>query len=150
MRKTVTSVIVCALVASAGMGMTADGPTTENALAATQELARRLQANDAEAYRTMLDEDWSVISATGGLGDHYREPFVGAIKSGFLTRKTVSLADSRVRLYGDVAIATSQVATSGMFGGKPFDTQERETDVLVWRDGAWKAVLTHESYLHPK
>lgn len=146
MIKALMAVMACLLVVPSH----APSPTTENALAAERELARRLEANDADGYSSMLDEDWAVISATGGLGDHYREPFVNAIKSGYLTRKTVTLSDDRVRVYGDVAIATSHVATSGMFGGKPFDTREWETDVLVWRDGEWKAVLTHESYVHPK
>jgi ketosteroid isomerase-like protein len=125
------------------------GPSVENALLAEHELARTLQANDADGFGRLLDDDWSVVSAKGGLGDHFRDGFVAAIKSGQLTRKTVTLSDSRIRLEGDVAIVTSQVATSGMFEGKPFDVQERQTDVLVWRDGGWKCVLTHESYVHP-
>jgi ketosteroid isomerase-like protein len=142
--------VVAALVASMLIAHPPAAPTAESALAADEEMARTLQANDADGFGRWLDSDWSVISATGGLGDGIREGFIAAIKSGALTRKTAILSDSKVRLYGDVAVVTSQFATSGMFGGKPFDVKERQTDVLVWRDGGWKCVLTHESYLHPK
>jgi hypothetical protein len=30
-------------------------------------------------------------------------------------------------------------------GGKDFDVTERQTDVLVRTDGAWKSVLLHET-----
>jgi hypothetical protein len=34
--------------------------------------------------------------------------------------------------------------------GKSFDVAERQTDVLVWRDGGWKSVLTHETEIRQK
>ena len=35
--------------------------------------------------------------------------------------------------------------TAGMLRGKPFDEIERQTDVLLWKDGYWKCVLTQET-----
>jgi hypothetical protein len=48
-------------------------------------------------------------------------------------------------LYGNVALATSKVKPSGMFGDRPFDAIERQTDVLVWKNGSWQCVLTQEA-----
>jgi hypothetical protein len=40
-----------------------------------------------------------------------------------------------VRLYGNIALVTTKVKTSGTFQGKPFDVMERQTDVLLWKAG---------------
>ena len=50
-----------------------------------------------------------------------------------------------MRVYGDVALVTSNVRTSGMFSGRPFAIMERQTDVLLWKSGSWQCVLTHET-----
>jgi ketosteroid isomerase-like protein len=137
----------CLLIAPALMlGITSSatptaGPTKESALAAEQEIAQALLANDADAVRRLLDDDWAVISTDGGLGDGVREAFCAAIKSGQFTRKTMKLdlSSARVRLYGNIAVVTVNLATSGMVGDKPFDVKECQTDVLKWRDGGWKS-----------
>jgi ketosteroid isomerase-like protein len=149
-----TLVIVCWLLApvlisrAAGTPKPAAGPTAENALAAEQEVARALLANDADAVGRLLADDWVVISTYGGMGD--RAGFLAVIKSGDFTRKTMDLSDLKVRLYGNMALVTSQLKTSGTLGGKSFDVAERQTDVLIWQDGGWKSVLTHETQIRQK
>jgi ketosteroid isomerase-like protein len=146
----VTLAVLCILTAS-DMALRAanhlaamTGPTAENALAAEQEIANALRENNAGAIASMLDDDWIVINTNGGVGEG-KSIFPDGIKSGSLTRKTAELSETRVRLYGNVALITSKLKTSGMFVGKPFDVTERQTDVLLWKDGAWKSVLTHET-----
>jgi ketosteroid isomerase-like protein len=121
------------------------GPTEENALAAVQEFARAMRDNDADGIARCLSDDWAVISARGGVGEG-KSVFPNGIKSGYLTRKTYELSEPRVRLHGDSAVVTTKVHMSGVSGGKPFEAIVRETDVLVWRDGSWKDVLTHETF----
>ena len=122
------------------------GPTVENALAADQELAKAIRENDTAGIYRMLDKDWAVISTRGGLGEG-PSIFPDGIRSGYLTRNTYELSEPRVRLFGNMALVTTKVKTSGMFNGKPFDVKERQTDVLRWTNGAWKCVLTHETAL---
>jgi ketosteroid isomerase-like protein len=135
-----------AVLATAGAvtGHAGDEPTVAGALAADQALARAIRDNDAKSIERLLSDDWAVIATSGGLGEG-KYIFPDGIKSGALTRKSYELRDSRVRLYGNVALVTSKVRTSGMLGGKPFDIMERQTDVLVWKNGSWKCVLTHET-----
>jgi len=122
------------------------GPTVENALAADQELARAIRENDTVGILRMLDKDWAVINTKGGLGEG-PSIFPAGIRSGYLTRKTYELSEPRVRLFGNIALVTTKVKTSGTFAGKPFDVKERQTDVLRWSEGRWKCVLTHETTL---
>ena len=92
----------------------------------------------------MLDNSWAVVAASGGVGEG-PSIFSDGIKSGYLTRKTFEISEPRVRLYGNTALVTTMVKTSGTFQGKPFDVTERQTDVLLWKDGGWKCVLTDET-----
>lgn len=133
-----------ALTLAAGSNGTTTGPTVESALAADQALAKAIRDNDAQGIVDMLDDDWIVVATTGGMGVG-KTVFPDGIRSGGLVRKTFELIDPRVRLYGNVAVVTSKIKTSGVLQGKPFDVLERQTDVLVWKDGAWKCVLTHET-----
>jgi ketosteroid isomerase-like protein len=127
-------------------GTPAVGPTVENALAADDALAKAIRDNDADGIASWLDKDWAVISGTGGVGEG-PSIFPDGIRSGVLTRKTMELSEPRVRLFGDMALVTTKVKTSGLFQGKPFDVVERQTDVLRWANGGWKCVLTHETII---
>ena len=120
------------------------GPTAESALAADQELARALQNNDTVGIYRMLDKDWAVIPSNGGV---YEGPdvFPSGIRSGYRTLTAMELSEPRVRLYGDIALVTSKVRLAGTLGGKAFDIKMRQTDVLRWKDGGWKCVLTQEA-----
>jgi ketosteroid isomerase-like protein len=142
----VLGLMVSLLITSVAVSETkpADKPTAESAWAAEQEIARAMANNDADGITRLLADDWAVIATSGGVGEG-KSIFADGIKSGYLTRKTFEISDPRVRLYGDVAVVTAKVRTSGTFQGKPFDVTERQTDVLVWKDGGWKSVLTHET-----
>ncbi|HXW91015.1 MAG TPA: nuclear transport factor 2 family protein [Terriglobales bacterium] len=141
----VVSVLALVLLFAAVGGARPDsGPTAESAMAAEQEIARALRDNDGDAIARFLTDDWAVIAGNGGIGEG-KSIFPDGIKSGYLTRKTFEISEPRVRLYGNVALVTTKVKTSGMFAGKPFDVAERQTDVLIWKDGGWKSVLTHET-----
>lgn len=125
----------------------AAGPSVETAIAAEQEYARALRENDADAVGRVLADDWQVVSTDGGWGQRIRAGFIEAIKSGQFVRKTMDISDIKVRLYGNVAIMTERVSTSGTFGAKAqsFNVKEVQTDVLVWEHDGWKSVLTHET-----
>ena len=135
---------MASMPAAAAPGYAAAAPTAESALAADQQLATAMRNNDSAGIENMLDDDWIVVATSGGIGEG-KNVFPDGIKSGYLTRKTFELVDPRVRLYGNTALVTSKLKLSGVFRGKPFDIMERQTDVLVWKDGSWKCVLTHET-----
>ena len=127
-------------------GKIAVGPTVENALAAEKEVNQDLLTNNADALGRLLADDWIVISAYGAIGE--REGFLAAIKAGQFTRKTMDLSDPRVKIYGNTAVVTTRLKTSGTIDGRDFDVEERQTDVLIWSDGGWKSVLLHETLIH--
>jgi ketosteroid isomerase-like protein len=122
----VSTLAVVLILAAAGKAKPA-GPTTENALAAEEALARAFRNNDADALSNLFDSSWAVITANGDVAEG-PETFPSGIKSGVRTLKTFDMSEARVRLYGNVALITIKLDLAGEFGGKPFDVLERETD----------------------
>jgi ketosteroid isomerase-like protein len=134
MNTVIAAILVCLLV----------GPTPDNALATDQELTQKLLANDAGAVGRLLADDWTMVPTEGGEVVN-RAAFLAQITSGAVVRKTMVLSEPRVRLYGNIAVVTSLIATSGTTNGTAFDVKERQTDVWKWDGEGWKAVLTHET-----
>jgi ketosteroid isomerase-like protein len=121
------------------------GPTEQSALAADDSISRALQANDTATLRNLLDSDWIVVTAQGGYSG--RDDLLKAIDDKQFTHTLVATSNPRVRVYGDTALVTEHATVSGMLGEKPYtNVQECQTDVLVWKDGAWVSELLHESY----
>ena len=127
----------------------ANGPTAQSALAAEEELARAMRENDADGIARMLTDDWAVINARGGVGEG-KDIFPSGIRAGILTRKTYEISEPRVRVEGNTAVVTTKVHLTGVFNGKPFDVVERVSDVFLWKEGTWKAILTHETFIPAK
>jgi ketosteroid isomerase-like protein len=143
------SIVITVSLLIAPLAISAVRPSKESALATVQEMARAMRDNDADGIARLLSDDWAVISARGDLGEG-KSIFPDAIKSGLLTRSAFEMSDPRVRLYGNVALVTTKLHLAGVFHGKPFDVQERETDVLHWQNAGWKIVLTHETFETPR
>jgi ketosteroid isomerase-like protein len=142
----VSTLALVLILPAAGKAKPEAGPTAENAMAAEEALARAFRNNDADALSNLFDSSWAVITANGDVAEG-PETFPSGIKSGVRTLKTFDMSEARVRLYGNVALITIKLDLAGEFGGKPFDVLERETDTWVWKDGRWKCVLTHESFV---
>jgi hypothetical protein len=137
-----------------GQAQTTAGPTTESALSTDEAINQALLTANGAALKALLDDDWIVVSGFGGVAE--KDGFIEFIREGG-PRKTMILSEARVRLYGDTAVVTTHLTAAGPFvkevNGrtvrKCFDVKERQTDVLVWRNGGWKSVLLHETVIPP-
>jgi ketosteroid isomerase-like protein len=96
--------------------------------------------DDADAIGRFVEPEWVLVGETG---IHSREQFLEAVASGNLTHETMYHEVHRVRIYGDVAVATLRVTNNGTYKGTPLEADEWSTDVFVLSGGAWRCVLTH-------
>ncbi len=133
---------------------TTTGPTAASASSTDQAINQALLAGNADALKNLLADDWIVVSGFGSVAD--KNGFIDFIrKSG--ARKRMILSETRVRLYGETALVTTHLDAAGPFvkevNGKLvrrcFAVKERQTDVLVWKNGGWQSVLLHETMLPP-
>jgi hypothetical protein len=143
--KSIIALAICAALTAAVAIADATAPTEQSALAADDSISHALLANNTKTLRGLLADDWIVVSAQGGYNG--RDDILQAIDAGVWTHTTVTTSSPRVRIYGTTALVTEHATVSGMSGGKPYtNIQECQTDVLVWKDGAWVSELLHESY----
>jgi uncharacterized protein YciI/ketosteroid isomerase-like protein len=134
------------LVIIAGNTNPPTGPTAENALAADQALAKALQNNDTLEIVRMLDKDWAVITSHGDIAEG-PDVFPSGIRTGSRTLTKMELSEPRVRLFGNVAVVTAKVRLGVVVRGKPMEFNLCQTDTWLWKNGAWKCILTQESTL---
>jgi hypothetical protein len=111
-----------------------------------------LQTRDLKTLELILGEEW-IDNSRFGLVYTRKGFFSGppntpaASSQSQAARVTRHFEDTRVRLYGDVAIVTGTVVA------KPADVESsgtapirtKFTDILVWRDGRWQAVSSQET-----
>lgn len=145
MLKVAAGAVIASFVLACGSARADAGPTTDGAMAFEHDLANAFVANDPGALGHLLANDWVVVSAYGDMAD--RDGVLDAVRKGQWVHKKMDISEPRVRIYGDTAVVTYRLANAGVFGGKPFNVQERETDVLVWSGSGWHAVISHESFL---
>jgi hypothetical protein len=130
------------------------GPTAKSALSTDEAINQAMLTSDTGALKTLLADGWVVVSGFGGIAD--KSGFIEFIREGG-PRKKMILSEPRVRIYGDTALVTTHLSAAGPFvkevNGKLvrncFDVKERQTDVLVWKNGAWRSVLLHETIIPP-
>jgi ketosteroid isomerase-like protein len=119
------------------------GPTVENALAADRQFAMALQNNDTLGIVRLLDKDWAVITSHGDIAEG-PDVYPNGIRTGHRIVTKMELREPRVRLFGNVAVVTTKVRL-GVASYGEFDL--RQTDTWLWKNGAWKCILQHESNL---
>jgi ketosteroid isomerase-like protein len=120
-------------------------PTPPNAAAADvdaveKRFAEALAKSDVGLLEQVVSDDWIIIGPEGRIIT--RAAFLDVVRSGVLTHSTMESDEGRTRIYGDTAIVTARVVTSGAYRGQAFTTTERATDVFVRDHGSWKCVLT--------
>jgi hypothetical protein len=80
----IVPILVLVLISAAAGEEKPAAPTTENAMAAEEALARAFRNNDADALSNLFDSSWAVITANGDVAEG-PETFPSGIKSGHRT-----------------------------------------------------------------
>ncbi|HTW84478.1 MAG TPA: nuclear transport factor 2 family protein [Candidatus Sulfotelmatobacter sp.] len=145
--------LVLVLSPAAAARATVPQPSAKSALSAEESINQALLNSDADALETLLADGWIVVSGFGGIGE--RKDFIAYVRAGDFTRSKMILSDPRVRLYGNTALVTTHLNAAGrsikerngQIVSDCFDVKERQTDVLVWKNGSWKSVLLHETVI---
>ena len=128
--------------------------TAKSALSTDEAINQALLTGNGDALKPLLADDWIVVSGFGSITE--KDGFIDFIRAGG-ARNTMLLSEARVRLYGDTALVTTHLNAVGPFvkeiNGKVvrecFAVKERQTDVLVRKNGSWKSVLLHETIIPP-
>ena len=146
------SFVVCALAltvtAAAPALVSSQGqkPTDSVAVAMITKLEheaiKAVLANDSSFFEKFLADDY-----TGGTsrGTWDTKPSMLADMKDVKNNKTTSqnLTDLKVRVHGDLAVATYSSTYDAMIQGKQYARTVLCTDVLQQQNGAWKLMANH-------
>lgn len=113
-----------------------------------------------------LEQQWQQATVTNNIGEMSRllaDDYVGITSNGTVENKPQALAqrsagtiritklditDTRIRVYGDTAVVTSQAQLEGTNGATDMSGQYRYTRVYTRRMGQWKIVTFEASRMH--
>jgi ketosteroid isomerase-like protein len=113
-----------------------------------------------------LEQQWQQAQVSNNIGEMNRllaDDYVGITSNGTVENKQQALAqrsagtiritrldltDTRVRVYGDTAVVTSQARLEGTNGTSDISGQYRYTRVYTRRLGEWKIVSFEASRMH--
>jgi ketosteroid isomerase-like protein len=148
MTKSVIAVCVClAVIAAVGVRVSTQGTEVADVAAITKienDVVKADLANDAAFYTSVLAADW-----TGGTsrGTWDTKPSMLADMKDTANNKTSSetVTNIKVRVHGDVAVATYTTAYDAMIQGQHYARTVISTDTFQKQSGAWKLLAGHSS-----
>ena len=117
------------------LSATAAGSETE-VLAAQTARFQAMVATDAVALGRLLAEDLHYTHSTGSVED--RAAFLAALAAGQLDYQGITPQQTQIRILGDTAVLTGEVAIAAALAGRQLQLRARYTEVQVWRDGRWQ------------
>jgi len=106
-----------------------------------QTWCEAFRTNNADTIAAIEDEDYTLTNSRAEVST--RADDIVQAKAHAIEYSKFYSHDQNVRLYGDTAIVTGITSLEGISGDKPFKLDLRFTDILVRRDGKWKAVAGH-------
>lgn len=139
----------CATAPPSPSAPAATSPEDEKAvLQLEQAWCEAFRTNDAEAIARIEDEGYTLTNSRAELST--RTDDIVEAKEHAIEYSKFYNHEQSVRLYGDTAIVTGITSLEGVSGDKPFKLDVRFTDILVRRNGEWKAVAGHVTRIDNK
>lgn len=106
-----------------------------------QRLAAAWVARDRAFIEALLADDWTVTDQAGQVFTK-RQVLDGAFAADDRRIDAMAIDDVRIRLLGDVAVATGRTRAAGSYRGQSGAAVLRFTDVFHRRDGRWQVVAS--------
>jgi ketosteroid isomerase-like protein len=152
MKRTSVAVVLAAMIVSLALGQTRGKPEKlqDDAVKAFTKVENDWweadKAKDEEALGRILADDWFYLGPEGTMT---KAQELAEVKTRDENIASLTLADMKVRMYGDVAIVTFREHESSTKKQIDSSGDYLYTDVFVKRQGRWQAVnsqgtpLTH-------
>lgn len=114
---------------------------------AVSELSRRkfswLIRRDADSLSRVLDDRLEYIHSNGWVQS--KQEVLEDMKSGKLVYQAVNIKESKVRIYGQMAVVTGLGTFEGINAGTAFTLDLKYTEVYVKVSDGWKLATRHSN-----
>jgi ketosteroid isomerase-like protein len=112
-----------------------------------KEAARAVLLGDATFFRRVYSDDFSGISSRGQVVD--KASFIAAIQAPQIKYESFTATDVKVRLYRDLAVATSTWSMRAVLKGQSVSSQMRAAHVYLYTSSGYRVVTGQTTLLPP-
>ena len=112
-----------------------------------KEAARAIQLGDATFFRRIYSDDFSGVLSRGELVD--KASFIAAVQAPQIKYESFIASDVKVRLYRDLAVATSTWSMRAVLRGQPVTSQMRAVHVYMYTSSGYRVVTGQTTLLPP-
>ena len=113
-----------------------------------QRLAQAWVKSDRAFIEALLAPDWTVTDPSGQVLTR-QQVLDETFSSSDRKIDSMSVDDVKVRVLGDVAVATGRTRAAGSYQGQSASVVLRFTDVFVRRNGQWQVVISQGTMVAP-
>ena len=119
----------------------------QEVIALEKETARAIQLGDATFFRRVYSDDFSGVSSHGQTVD--RAGLIAAVQTPEMQYESFVASDIKVRLYRDLAVATSSWSIRGVVKGQRVTGQMRVMHIYVYGGGGYRVATGQITLLPP-
>ncbi len=137
--------LLCLLVSPLSLGQakksaktSAGGSAEETIKSLNEQLNQAAMKGDASVYEKLVSDDYVSIGITGMVST--KADLIANYKSGKTKFDSINPKDTKIRVYGDVAIVIGTADVKGHTGNTDISGQYRSTRVWLKRNGKWQSV----------
>jgi len=116
-------------------------------IALEKETARAIQLGDATFFRRVYSDEFSGVLSHGDTVD--KAGFIAAVQAPTIKYDSFTASDVKVRLYRDLAVATSSWSMRGVVKGQQVSGQMRVMHVYIYTSGGYHVVTGQTTLLPP-
>jgi ketosteroid isomerase-like protein len=119
----------------------------QEVVALEKEAARAIQLGDATFFRRVYSDDFSGVLSRGEIVD--RDSFIAAVQAPDIKYESFTASDVKVRLFRDVAVATSTWSMRAVLKGQKVSSQMRVVHVYMYTGGGYHVTSGQTTLLPP-
>ena len=119
----------------------------QEVVALEKETARAVLLGDATFFRRVYSDDFSAVLSRGEIVD--KHSFIAAVQAPEIKYESFTASDVKVRLYRDVAVATSTWSMRAVLKGQRIASQMRVVHVYLYTSGGYRVVTGQATLLPP-
>lgn len=112
-----------------------------------KEAARAVLLGDTTFFRRIYSDDFSGVLSRGEIVD--KASFIAAVQAPQIKYESFTASDVKVRLYRDVAVATSTWSMRAVLRGQPVTSQMRAVHVYMYTSSGYRVVTGQTTLLPP-
>jgi ketosteroid isomerase-like protein len=119
----------------------------QEVIALEKETARAIQLGDATFFRRVYSDDFSGVLSRGQNVD--KSSFIAVVQAPEIRYESFKASDTKVRLYRDIAVATSTWSMRVVLRGQKISSQMRVLHVYAYTPGGYHVVAAQTTLLPP-